>query len=336
MRSTPAEASWPPWRTIGPKRFAGRRTVMAEDPVDRAFARAKALRRKAVREFHAAMRVLGRPEARRAARSLERSYRLVGQIANEAQGALCRCLGLPPSARTQLWRWLERAGFREYGAVPKCLRSAAKLREVYASLLFVSPPWAHGMEHLGSVFDRRRRARTVVDGSRIILEELERLARLDRRSPARRALVGAVLEEDEQWEAGDCATFTIGLRVDKPRPGSVSTRKGSKISLRRAREELLRLRAEQVGREATVVRYDDLFARDPSEPVITCGIEFDPFSAESDSETFREHMLDLAEKVAERFGQKEVRLRMGGRLYRANAPGEKGPKPLLPGGKVIR
>jgi hypothetical protein len=47
-------------------------------------------------------------------------------------------------------------------------------------------------------------------------------------------------------------------------------------------------------------------------------------------------MLDLAEKVAERFGQKEVRLRMGGRLYRANAPGEKGPKPLLPGGKVIR
>jgi hypothetical protein len=47
-------------------------------------------------------------------------------------------------------------------------------------------------------------------------------------------------------------------------------------------------------------------------------------------------MLSLGELLAQRLGQQEVIIHLDDHLYRANAPGERGPKPLRRGGKVIR
>lgn len=137
---------------------------------------------------------------------------------------------------------------------------------------------------------------------------------------------------------GERAALTIGLRVDKPRAGSVVRRKGTVISPGRARAELMRLREKQVGRlgaAATLVKCEGVWGGRP-ETALSCEIEYVPSPNETKRTVFRKHMLDLAEKAAERFGQQEVWLRMGGKLYRANAPGERGPKPLRRGGKVIR
>jgi hypothetical protein len=137
---------------------------------------------------------------------------------------------------------------------------------------------------------------------------------------------------------GDRATFTVGLRVDKPRSQSIVGRKGATITPRRARAELVRIREEQVGRlgaAATIVKCEGVWGGRP-ETALTCEIEYVPSPKETRRATFRKNMLDLAEKAAERLGQEEVWLRMGGKLYRANAPSERGPKPLRRGGKVIR
>lgn len=138
---------------------------------------------------------------------------------------------------------------------------------------------------------------------------------------------------------GERAALTIGLRVDRPRPGSLARRKGTQITSRRARDELMRLREKQVGRlgaAATLVKCEGAWGGGKPETTLSCEIEYVPSPKETRRTVFRKNMLDLAEQVAERFGQEEVWLRMGGRLYRANAPGERSPKPLRRGGKVIR
>ena len=125
----------------------------------------------------------------------------------------------------------------------------------------------------------------------------------------------------------NCALFAIGLKVDKPRPESVIKRKGSTIPVQRAHEELTRLRIEQVGRKAAAKMwfYDPLTE---SCPTIHCMIYFVPGPGEKQRRTFKKHMLEFAERTAELFGQREIWLWLGGRMYRANAPGEAPPKAL--------
>lgn len=139
--------------------------------------------------------------------------------------------------------------------------------------------------------------------------------------------------------AGERASFTVGLRVDKPRPTSIVKRKGTSIPPSRARDEFRALREAQVGElgaAATVVKCEGLWGGHAPEVALSCEIEYVPSPKEQRRAAFRKNMLDLAEAVAARFGQEEVWLRMGGKLYRANAPGEKAPKVLRRGGKVLR
>jgi hypothetical protein len=138
---------------------------------------------------------------------------------------------------------------------------------------------------------------------------------------------------------GERASLTVGLRVDKPRSTSIVAHKGTTIPWQRARRELIRLRAEQVGDKAagaTMIRCEGPWSGRPTEPVIRCEIEHMPSPQEVHTKAFQSHMLDLAELAAERFGQEEVWLRMGGKLYRASAPGEKAPKIRRRGGRIIR
>ena len=137
---------------------------------------------------------------------------------------------------------------------------------------------------------------------------------------------------------GERAALTIGLRVDKPRPNSLVRRKDARITPQRARTELMQLREKQVGRlgaAATLVKCEGVWGG-RSETTLRCEIEYVPSPKETRRSVFRKNMLDLAEKVAERFGQEEVWLRMGGKLSRATAPGEHAPKVLRKGGKTIR
>jgi hypothetical protein len=75
---------------------------------------------------------------------------------------------------------------------------------------------------------------------------------------------------------------------------------------------------------------------DQPEPTLVCEIKFFPSAREKHVKTFEQHVGKLAEGIAEKLGQQEVLIEMGGKTYRANAPSERGPKPLRRGGKVIR
>lgn len=148
-----------------------------------------------------------------------------------------------------------------------------------------------------------------------------------------RSLRGATREG-----AGRAAVLTTGLRVDKPRGRAITT-KGRVIDVDRASNEIIRLRAQQVGKiaaSATLAKCEGRWLGGAGEPTLVCQIEHIPSPREQRSGTFERHMLALAERVAERFGQKEVWVKIGDDLYRSNAPSERGPRPLRPGGKVIR
>lgn len=134
------------------------------------------------------------------------------------------------------------------------------------------------------------------------------------------------------------ATFKIGLRVGKPRPGSIVQRTGALIDEARAIDEIYRLRSHQVGRQAAANTVKRCAGRwlDTAEPTLECEIIFFPSGRERRDETFQKHMLDLGERMAERLGQREVLIHMDDQVFRTNAPGERGPRPLRRGGKVIR
>lgn len=134
------------------------------------------------------------------------------------------------------------------------------------------------------------------------------------------------------------AVLSVGLRVGKRRKGGISQRKGEVIVPEVATKEIVALRARQVGRKAaaaTITRCEGRWMDQP-EPTLVCEIKFFPSSRERHAETFERHVSMLAERIAERLGQQEVIVEMGGQTYRANAPSERGPKPLRRGGKVIR
>jgi len=137
----------------------------------------------------------------------------------------------------------------------------------------------------------------------------------------------------------ETARLTIGLRADRPRSESITKRKGAIIRSDRARRELFRLRATQVGKKAasaTLIKCQGLWEGRGEEPTLTCEIEFMPSENESSPSVFRRNMEALAEQAALVFGQEEVWLRVGGRLRRANAPDEQGPPPIRRGGRIIR
>jgi hypothetical protein len=135
------------------------------------------------------------------------------------------------------------------------------------------------------------------------------------------------------------AILTIALKAHKPRRHSLIRTRGELIDPERAAEEVTRLRARQVGGHAaasTITRCEGRTGKWGAEPTLVCEIEHVPSPREKRESTFREHMFSLAEQAAERFGQEETWLRMGGRLYRASAPGEAAPAPLRKGARVIR
>lgn len=116
-------------------------------------------------------------------------------------------------------------------------------------------------------------------------------------------------------------------------------KKGLVLDAEDASRELMLLRSRQVGRKAasaTMVKCQGMWLGGPGEPTLVCEIEHAPSPRERGAVAFERHMTALAEQAAERFGQKEVWIKIGADLYRANAPGEKGPKPMRRGGKVIR
>jgi len=135
------------------------------------------------------------------------------------------------------------------------------------------------------------------------------------------------------------ASFTVGLRVDKPRVKSLTQKKGALIKPAVAQTEFTKLRIAQVGPKgasATITRCEGRWANSPAEPTMVCEIEHVPSPSEARPSQFKKNMITLAEKLAERLGQHEVWLRIDGRLIRANAPSERGPKPLRRTGRVRR
>jgi hypothetical protein len=139
--------------------------------------------------------------------------------------------------------------------------------------------------------------------------------------------------------ASERASFTVGLRADKPRPKSITQKKGTVIKTEVAQNEFARLRIAQVGPKgasATITRCEGRWADSPAEPTMVCEVEHIPSPKEARTRQFKKNMIALAEQLAERLGQHEVWLRLGGRLIRANAPGERGPKPLRRRGRVRR
>lgn len=134
------------------------------------------------------------------------------------------------------------------------------------------------------------------------------------------------------------AEVTIGLRVGKPRPGSIVQEKGALLDREQAISTFLTLRAKQVGHfnaAATVTRCEGRWMGE-REPVIECEIEHIPVPGrEVRPDTFRRHMLDLAEQAAEKYGQELVIVRMDGHTFRVNARGEK-LQPARPGGRIVR
>jgi len=150
----------------------------------------------------------------------------------------------------------------------------------------------------------------------------------------RRREIGGITDEGSAKNA----IITIGLRVGKRRRNSVAIKKGHVISTEQAAQEILALRAKQVGRLAaasTIKRCEGRW-QGIAEPTLECELKFFPSAREQRAQTFERHVGILAEQIAERLGQKEVIVEMGGRTYRANAPRERGPKPLRAGGKRIR
>jgi hypothetical protein len=151
-------------------------------------------------------------------------------------------------------------------------------------------------------------------------------------TPKKKALSGITSEGTSQD-----AIITVGLRVGKRRKTALA-KKGQVIDPDVATKEIVSLRAQQVGNKAaaaTITRCEGRWMDQP-EPSLVCEIKFFPSPREKCTATFERHISVLAENIAEHLGQQEVLIEMGGQTYRANAPGERGPKPLRPGGRVIR
>jgi len=133
------------------------------------------------------------------------------------------------------------------------------------------------------------------------------------------------------------AVIIVGLRVGKRNKASLP-KKGQVIDPDVATKEIVRLRSRQVGGRAaaaTIMRCEGRWM-DQAEPSLVCEIKFFPSQREKHTSTFERHVGVLAENIAESLGQQEVLVEMGGQTYRANSPGERGPKPMRTGGKVIR
>lgn len=149
----------------------------------------------------------------------------------------------------------------------------------------------------------------------------------------RKTLGGLTAEGSSQG-----AVITVGLRVGKRRGQTSLPKKGQVLDPDVATKEIIRLRGKQVGSRAaaaTIARCEGRWMDQP-EPSLVCEIKFFPSLRERHPATFERHVGALAESIAECLGQEEVLIEMGGQTYRANAPGERGPKPLRRGGKVIR
>ena len=149
----------------------------------------------------------------------------------------------------------------------------------------------------------------------------------------RRTLKGLTSEGPTQ-----SAVITVGLRVGKRRGVASLPREGEVVSAEVAKQEVFKLRARQVGNKAAASTMGQCEGRwtDQPEPTLVCEIKFFPSPREKRVATFERHVGALAEGIAARLGQQEVLIEMGGQTFRANAPGERGPEPLRPGGKVIR
>jgi hypothetical protein len=134
------------------------------------------------------------------------------------------------------------------------------------------------------------------------------------------------------------AVVTVGLRIGKRRGVVSLPKKGEVLSPEVAKQEILKLRAKQVGAKAAASTIGQCEGRwmDQPEPTLVCEIKFFPSAREKHVETFERHVGALAENIAEKLGQQEVMIEMGGKTYRANAPTERGPKPLRREGRVIR
>lgn len=135
------------------------------------------------------------------------------------------------------------------------------------------------------------------------------------------------------------AEITTGLSVGKLYPKSILRIVGGVVDADVATREIVSLRVKQVGRlaaSATMIKCEGRWQHTAAEPSVVCQIEHIPSPREKRPETFQRHMLDLAEYVAERLGQREVFLRMGGELYRASGPNTPAPVPARPHATVIR
>lgn len=174
-------------------------------------------------------------------------------------------------------------------------------------------------------------------------------ARAAKLSPKRRREI-AQKAAQLRWDAvfggvtkdPDAATaeLTTGLRASAPRPGSLTQTAGEVIPVEQAVAEILRLRAEQVGRHnagATVKHCRGRWVDNPHvDPVVECRIVHRPFPGEATPEEFEHNMGVLAEQVAECLGQEVVWVHIGSNLLRATPPGVPGPEPMSPRGRRIR
>jgi hypothetical protein len=151
--------------------------------------------------------------------------------------------------------------------------------------------------------------------------------------------MGRTLYGSTNERTGPVAVIRTGLRVDKPRAKSLTKRKGTVLSSKRAANEVMLMRAAQVGNlsaAASLSKCEGRWMDGPGEPTLVCEIEHIPSEREKGTRTFRNHMITLGEQIAERFGQHEVWVKIDNNLYRTNAPDERGPKPLRAKGKVMR
>lgn len=141
-------------------------------------------------------------------------------------------------------------------------------------------------------------------------------------------------------EAGTvpAARFVVGLKVDAPTENTIPADSEGMITQETGINELFRLRAEQVGPRAaagTIRQCHGVFQGE-AQSTIECEIANYHVPGEATYTTWYEHMLDLGERVADRFGQQEVWIWFGPKLVRASAPGRPVPGPRMPGDKVVR
>ena len=132
------------------------------------------------------------------------------------------------------------------------------------------------------------------------------------------------------------ARFIVGLKVDAPTEETLDYDPKGFINQKTGINELFRLRAEQVGAggaAGTIRRCQGMF-EGAAQSTIECEIASFQVPGEETKAVWEEHMLDLGERVAGRFGQKEVWIWFGPRLVRASARGR--PAPESPHGKVLR